>query len=441
MVFSGDERTYECSEVRDAAGEETKATSRSNLVRTYCLRVWTGVGLVLLVGVLIYLLRLLSLPVCIVIWTAIIVFCLRSPVNFLERMGVNRAIGTVAAYILMILVLFIIGTLMFSPMFGVGNQFYNLIQSIPSAVEQISAWIESVYPHFEPLIQNELIKEWLNELAKSLGSGVSATAKLSAEALVSLSSAIANSIIIIVFALIVAFWILIELPALGREFRRVIGPKYEEDAMVFYDAITRAMGGYIRAQLIQNFLIGLGSGIAFVVMGIPNSAALGVIVGVVNLVPVAGPWLGAAIAGGAAVFVSPFISVAAMIAAIVVAQFVYIFISPKLMHNSVDVHPSLVFIALLSGSAIGAAVGGVTAGLGGMLAAIPAVAVIKSMFVYYFEKQTGRAIMVSDGVFFKGDPAVNKPGIVHTHAVEDGVADACEENAPKPESNDDAAEQ
>ena len=41
----------------------------------------------------------------------------------------------------------------------------------------------------------------------------------------------------------------------------------------------------------------------------------------------------------------------------------------------------------------------------GMLVAIPAVAVAKAVFVYYFEKRTGRRLVAADGVFFKGAPS------------------------------------
>ena len=40
-----------------------------------------------------------------------------------------------------------------------------------------------------------------------------------------------------------------------------------------------------------------------------------------------------------------------------------------------------------------------------MLVAIPAVAVAKAVFVYYFEKRTGRQLVAEDGVFFKGTPS------------------------------------
>ena len=75
------------------------------------------------------------------------------------------------------------------------------------------------------------------------------------------------------------------------------------------------------------------------------------------------------------------------------------------MANSVDVHPALTLIALMAGSAIGGAMSGFTGSLVGMLASIPAVAVAKSVFVYYFEKRTGRQLVAKDGVFFQGTPA------------------------------------
>ena len=58
----------------------------------------------------------------------------------------------------------------------------------------------------------------------------------------------------------------------------------------------------------------------------------------------------------------------------------------------------------MAGSAIGGAMSGFTGSLVGMLASIPAVAVMKSVFVYYFEKHPGRQLVAEDGVFFQGTP-------------------------------------
>ena len=91
----------------------------------------------------------------------------------------------------------------------------------------------------------------------------------------------------------------------------------------------------------------------------------------------------------------------------------------KLVGNAVDIHPALTFIALMAGSGIGAAMSGLSGSLVGALLSIPAVAVMKSVFVYYFEKRTGRRIVSPDGVFFRGkdigdgqiDPMVDATGL------------------------------
>ena len=106
-----------------------------------------------------------------------------------------------------------------------------------------------------------------------------------------------------------------------------------------------------------------------------------------------------------AAFVSPLTAFIAIAGTIVIQQFVYTFISPRIMSNSVDVHPALTLLALMCGSALGGAMSGLAGSLVGMLASIPAVAAAKACFVYYFEKKTGRQLVSEDGVFFKGMPA------------------------------------
>ena len=394
----------------DDASEETPERERMLKARKRYYQVWTVVAAILLTGVFAYLMNVLSVPVGIVVWTCIIVFCLRTPVNRLEKLGLNRGIGTTIAYVLMFVVLIGLGALMFSPVFGVGDQFMNLVQSIPTYVQQITDWYNSVYPQYEHLFQNDFVKNWINDLTSSLGGWASETAKVSAEGIVTVGGTIANSFMVFGFAMVVAFWILMELPALGRECRRLIGTKHKEDAEMLHITFTRVMGGYIKGTLLQCAIIGVASGILFAVLGIPNSMALGGITGILNIIPIIGPWLGGGLAAIVGIFVSPLVAVIAILGTIVIQQFVYTFISPKIMSDSVDIHPALTLIALMAGSALGGAMGGLPGSLVGMLASIPAVAVAKSVFVYYFEKRTGRRLVSKDGVFFLGTPSSSEDG-------------------------------
>lgn len=371
-------------------------------------RLYVGV-FVIVFFVLIYLagqvLNVLATPVAIMVWTTIIVFCLRGPVNYLEERGVNRLIGTTLAFILMFGVLTAMGWMLFSPVFGLGGQFVALFDRVPDQIAAITAWWNQLYGQYSYLLQDPNIDKWINDALTSVGKWFSALAASSAEGIVFVGSGVATSAMVIGFSFVVAFWMLMELPALGREVKRLFGPRFREDLDLIYLTGTRVMGGYIKGTVFQCVVIGVGCGIGFAFMGIPSAAALGVITGLLNIIPVIGPWLGGGLAAIVGVFVSPPVALIALIYTIVVQQVVYTFVSPKIMGNSVDIHPALVILALMIGSALGFAMSGMVGSIVGMLASIPAVAFIKSLFVYYFEKSTGRVIVAPDGVVFKGNPA------------------------------------
>ena len=365
-------------------------------------RVWTWVGAIALTGVGVYLANLLATPIGIIIWTIVIVFILRAPVNWLERHGVGRFAGTAIAYVLLVLVLGALIIIMFSPGVGVGDQFADLANSLPSYVESAIAWASDLYSRYSDVLQNEQVQQWISSTVSALGSWAQTIASESASGVVAAGASIANTIMVIGFALVVAFWVLMDLPRIGREASRFVSPERQDDARMLYLTSTRVMGGYIKATVIQCAIIGVACGILFTFAGVPSPAALGTITGLLNIIPIVGPWLGGALAFVVSVFTSPIVALIALAGTIVIQQAVYTFISPRIMGNSVDIHPALTFIALLSGSAVGTAMGGLTGALVGALLSIPLVAMAKSIFVYYFEKNTGRRIVSEDGVFFRG---------------------------------------
>ncbi len=387
---------------RVADGAVSQESKRADKARRRFLDVWTGVGAILLTAVVVYLLGILAVPVSIVIWTVIIVFCLRGVVNGLERRGVNRTVGTALAYVAMALVLGFFAFLLFSPMFGLNAQFADLMSSIPQYVEALSAWGNDLYARYAHVFEDATVRHLIDEVQSNLTAWASAVAQGSASGLIGVGTVIANGLMALGFALVIAFWVLMELPAIGRECRRLLGERRIEDAEFLHYTFTRVMGGYIKGTLLQCAIIGIACGVLFAVLEIPNAAALGGITGVLNIIPIIGPWLGGAATAVVAVFVSPLAALIALVGTILIQQFVYTFISPKIMSNSVDVHPALTLMALMVGSALGGAMSGLLGSLVGMLASIPAVAVMKSVFVYYFEKRTGRRVVAEDGVFFKG---------------------------------------
>ena len=387
-----------------------KQSDKTDKARRRFLNVWTIVGAIALTWVVVQLLNILSVPVAIVIWTTIIVFVLRGTVNKLEEIGINRTVGTAIGYVIMFAVLALVAFLLFSPGVGMNTQFANLIENVPVYVQGISDWANDMYARYAYMLEDESVRAFVSDVQASAMEWAGDFAKNSASGAIAFGTGLANAFMAIGFALVVAFWILMQLPQLGRECKRLVGDAHAEDLEMLHITFTRVMGGYIKGTLLQCAIIGVACGILFAVLGIPNSMALGGITGILNIIPIIGPWLGGGLAAIVGIFVSPLVAVIAILGTIVIQQFVYTFISPKIMSDSVDIHPALTLIALMAGSALGGAMGGLPGSLVGMLASIPAVAVAKSVFVYYFEKRTGRRLVSKDGVFFLGTPSSSEDG-------------------------------
>lgn len=389
---------------------QNKQSDKTDKARRRFLNVWTIVGAIALTWVVVQLLNILSVPVAIVIWTTIIVFVLRGTVNKLEEIGINRTVGTAIGYVIMFAVLALVAFLLFSPGVGMNTQFANLIENVPVYVQGISDWANDMYARYAYMLEDESVRAFVTDVQASAMDWAGDFAKNSASGAIAFGTGLANALMAIGFALVVAFWILMQLPQLGRECKRLMGDAHAEDLEMLHITFTRVMGGYIKGTLLQCAIIGVACGVLFAVLGIPNSMALAGIAGILNIIPIIGPWLGGGLAAIVGIFVSPFVAVIAIIGTIVIQQFVYTFISPKIMSDSVDIHPALTIIALMAGSALGGAMGGLPGSLVGMLASIPAVAVAKSVFVYYFEKRTGRRLVSKDGVFFLGTPSSSEDG-------------------------------
>ena len=297
----------------------------------------------------------------------------------------------------MFVVLALVAFLMFSPAIGMNAQFANLIENAPVYVQGLIDWANALYAKYSYIFEDESFRSIVSEVQASASAWAGDLAKNSASGAIAFGTGLANGLMAIGFALVIAFWILMQLPQIGRECKRLVGDKHAEDFEMLHITFTRVMGGYIKGTLLQCAIIGVACGIMFAVLGIPNSAALGGITGILNIIPIIGPWLGGALAALVGIFVSPLVAVIAILGTIIIQQFVYTFISPRIM--------AINLIALMVGSALGGAMSGLAGSLVGMLASIPAVAVAKAVFVYYFEKHTGRRIVSKDGVFFLGTPS------------------------------------
>jgi predicted PurR-regulated permease PerM len=367
---------------------------RMDRIKHLCFFVWAIIGIVLLVGASIYLLGQVVSAIAIVLVSAFIVFVLRAPVAWLERHGVPRLPGSLLAYLGALLAVAAI-LLIFIPL--ITEQIRSFIELVPGYVTQATAAFNDFYHEYRHLLEDSNIQQAVSGAASELSGWARSMVSQSAQGVIVFGTNVVTTAIVISMSLIVGFWVLKDLPKIGRELRVVIGPKREEDALFIASVLSRAFGGYLRGITIASVCTGTIAGIGYYLIGLPYPAVLGLFTGLMNFIPYVGPWVAGIIAALIGLFVSPVAALLSIIATVLAQQLVDNFIQPRVMSSAVDLHPSVVLVGVFAGGAIG--------GVVGLVAAIPLLSAVRAIFVHYFEKRTGRQLSSEKGALFKSASA------------------------------------
>ncbi len=366
---------------------------REAKLRLVALTTWWAIGVILLLAGVFWLLGRLWPALTPFAIAAIVVFVLRGPVDWLECRGVPRGWAVFGAYLIAVLVLGLIGQF-FVP--SILRQVTEFVHRFPEYYASAVRAVESVKQQYTSLAIPDWTRDAIADVLKGIATWASGLSAGAAKGLVSAGGTLVGFVVNFALALVIAFWALKDLPTIKREIIMLFGDKYEEDASLLAHTLSTSVGGYIRGQTISSLVTGSLAAIGLALLGVPYSLVLGLITFVLNYIPYVGPFVGGLIAAVVALTISPATALWAVLIVVASQQFTDSIVSPRVMSEQVDLHPTLVIFSLL--------VGGTLFGFFGLLFAIPLASVAKGMFVYYFEKRTNVVLSSHGGVLFKNPP-------------------------------------
>ena len=161
----------------------------------------------------------------------------------------------------------------------------------------------------------------------------------------------------VAIVLVVTFYLLLDARRFKLILLRTLEPPNRPGVRKVISEIARVFGAYLRSQLIVALSLGLLVTVALSILGLPYAVLLGAFAGVVELIPMLGPFIGA----GPALLVAstqPFPTVVwTAIAFIVIQQIESNFLVPRLTGNAVGLHPLAAMLALLAGFEAGGVIG------------------------------------------------------------------------------------
>jgi predicted PurR-regulated permease PerM len=291
-------------------------------------------------------------------WVLISVFlalALNPAVNWLQRRGVQRR-GTAAAliYVATLAILVGLGFLLIPPLV---DQIRGLADAAPGYVDDLTkgrgplGFLETKYH----------IVERVRDATSTHGSGGGGVSVASgANTALSITRGIVTGVIAVVTIVFMTFFMIVEGPTWVERVYGLVPPAKQARWRSVGDRIAQTVSGYVTGNLLISLIAGVSITVVLLIMGVPFALALGILVAVLDLVPLAG----ATIAGVLVVTVAFLTS---LTAGIVVAVFVIVYqqlenhlLQPVVYGRTVELSPLAVLISVL----IGAEVAGVIGALG-----------------------------------------------------------------------------
>lgn len=180
--------------------------------------------------------------------------------------------------------------------------------------------------------------------------------------------------------IVVAFYLVQDKPRLLKGWNKtldfVLPGKIRREARNVGQDMDYVFSGYIRGQLIDAVIMAVLTSLALTLIRLDFAIIIGIIAGIFNIIPYFGPVVGFVLAGIiGSIGPDPQKGIYAMVAVLILQQIDGWFIVPKVIGNSVKLHPVVVLLAIV--------IGGEMFGLLGILLGVPIAAFIRVTMIRY----------------------------------------------------------
>src|SRR6266851_3632714 len=314
----------------------------------------------------------------------LVAFVLEPLVGTLVEGRLSRPAAIGLTY-LTLLVLLLLGVVTLVP--ALSLQIVEVASNLPTYVEQATEVLSTVQGtanewltgHGSPLLidlKSALNPQELSRRADALGPPILSNA-------IGFATGAATLLVQVVIMLILSFYFMVDGARLAESVITALPTRAQDDGRFLVASIHRAFAGFLRGQMIQSLIGGVGTGLIMSALQVDYALLSSVIAALVLLVPFLGPVAAVALPVTIALLTHPEVALYLFLALLALQQVIFNVLAPRILSRQVGIHPLLVFFSVLSGARV--------AGVWGAIFGVPIVAVFVTMISFYRATKEERA--------------------------------------------------
>ncbi|MFV9672935.1 MAG: AI-2E family transporter [Acidimicrobiia bacterium] len=342
------------------------------LVRRIGVYSWSTIGVLVLILVGAFVLiegRIIFAPLFIAL---IVVIVLNPFVTALQHRGIHRLIGAAIAFLGLLAALVAIGLVVIP---SIADQTRGFAAEFPLLYDRFIEQVVTFGDRFglDPSLWSyDQILEYLNDPENQ-----DTILSIVFDRLGTLTTGIFEFILVFLLGPVVAFYVLIDLPNVQQRLLDMVPERNRAETAYVGRRLNSAVGGFLRGQLVVAIIVGVMLSFGYWLIDLPFWMLIGIVGGVLNIVPFLGPWVGGILGVAIALTTADFsTAVWAVVVAVVVQQIDNNFVSPSVLRATVRLHPAVTLLVLVLAGAV--------AGFWGIVIAVPLTAALKIIFGYWW---------------------------------------------------------
>ncbi|HEX7475315.1 MAG TPA: AI-2E family transporter [Dehalococcoidales bacterium] len=245
----------------------------------------------------------------------------------------------------------------------------SLPDLVPNMIQKIQDFTKAFQQHVPPEISQQ-VNTYLTDLLGKLGNGLQS-------ALFGVLSSIPGTVgLVLGFASLplFLFYLIFDAERLQKGFFSLFPPWMAVHTRNIVAILQQVLGRYIRAQLLMGLIIGVVDFTWLMILGIPFAPALAFLSGLMELVPVLGPWIGGAVGVIVTLATNPGKIVWVIVLYLVVQLLEGNLLSPRVTGGIMRIHPAIILVLIILGAHF--------AGFWGIVLIVPVTATLVPLYQY-----------------------------------------------------------
>ena len=324
-------------------------------------RFWL-IGIVLFFTFL-YMIKSILLPFVV---GMLLAYFLDPAADKLESWGFSRLLATAGIIGAFFLALVLAGIALIPTL---ADQFSGLVNALPDTVSHLQAHVQPLIDRFIDAIPPEQAAGVKTAAGNGYGTLLAGAGEFFAGLLKS-GMAVVNALSLVFITPVVAFYLLKDWDRIVAKIDRLLPLPYADTIRMQVREIDRTLAGFVRGQALVCMMLAAFYGIGLSAAGLKFGMAVGLLTGVLVIVPYVGLLFGMTLGVSLALFqFDDMARVGLVLAVFILGQIIEgNFITPKLVGEKVGLHPVWIIFGLLAGGAL--------FGFVGIFIAVPVTAVI-----------------------------------------------------------------